>query len=52
MGFIEDKNIYPKKEGVKRKDTYESIVIDPNADIPIELITKKLNEKIALYRNL
>jgi hypothetical protein len=52
IGFIVDKNIYPKKEGVKLKDLYKSMVIDPNADIPIELITKKLNEKIALYRSL
>ena len=52
IGFIEDKNIYPKKEGVRLKDKYESIIIDPNTDIPIELITKELTKRIALYCNL
>jgi hypothetical protein len=51
MGFIEDKNIHPKKEGVKLKDKYESMIINPQADIPIELIIQKLNERIALYKN-
>lgn len=49
MGFIEDKNIHPKKEGIKVKDKYESIMIDPHADIPVEFIIKELTKKIALY---
>ncbi len=52
IGFIEDKSIYPKKDGIKLKDKYESIIIDPNADIPIELITKELKKRMALYREL
>lgn len=49
FGVVEDKNIYPKKDGVKRKDKMESIQIDPYADIPIELILRLLQEKIDLY---
>jgi hypothetical protein len=52
MGFIEDKNIHPKQEGIKLKDKYESMVIDPHADIPIDIIITELNKKISLYRNL
>ena len=52
IGFIEDKTIYPKEEGVKRKDTYESMVIDPNADIPLELIRQELKKRIAVYSKL
>ena len=52
IGFIEDKNIYPKQEGLKLKDKYESMVIDPNADIPIELIIKQLSKRINLYKSL
>ena len=52
IGFIEDKSIHPKKEGLRLKDKYQSIIIDPHADIPIELIIQELNKKIALYRNL
>jgi hypothetical protein len=49
FGVVEDKNIYPKKDGVKRKDKMESMQINPNADIPIELILRLLQEKIELY---
>ena|ERR1700745_2678647 len=49
FGFVEDKNIYPKKDGVKRKDKMETILINPNADIPIEIILNALREKIELY---
>jgi hypothetical protein len=49
FGFVEDKNIYPKKDGLKRKDKMETILIDPNADIPIEIILNTLREKIELY---
>jgi hypothetical protein len=49
FGVVEDKSIYPKKDGVKRKDKMESMQIDPNADIPIEIIIQLLREKIELY---
>jgi hypothetical protein len=49
MGFIEDKNIHPKKEGLRLKDKYTSILIDPHADLPIDLIIKELKARIALY---
>lgn len=51
MGFIEDKNIYPKQKGVLLKDKTERLIIDPNADIPIEHIIKELRKKITLYQN-
>ena len=49
IGFIVDKNIYPKKEGVI-KDKTVSMLLDPHSDIPIEHILKELNTRIALYR--
>ncbi|HXU26605.1 MAG TPA: DUF1801 domain-containing protein [Bacteroidia bacterium] len=49
FGIVEDKNIYPKKDGIKRKDKMESIQIDPNADIPLDIILGLLKEKIKLY---
>lgn len=49
MGFVEDKKIYPKKDSVNRKDKTETIQIDPQADIPVKVILKKLQEKIKLY---
>ena len=52
IGFVEDKNIHPKKEGIKLKDKYQSMLINPNDDIPIELILTELNEKIDLYRSI
>lgn len=52
LGFVEDKNIYPKKEGIKRKDQMSALYIDPNADIPIELINSNLLEIIKLYNKV
>lgn len=52
IGFVEDKNIYPKKEGLKRKDKMETLYLDPNADIPIKMITRNLQKTIKIYSNL
>ncbi|MES2134204.1 MAG: DUF1801 domain-containing protein [Bacteroidota bacterium] len=52
IGFVEDKNIYPKKDGIKRKDKMEILYLDPNADIPIKLIIKNLKKAIKLYNSL
>ncbi len=49
LGFVEDKTIHPRKEGVKLKDKYESIIIDPNKDIHIKMIVRNLKKTIKLY---
>lgn len=49
LGFIEDKSIYPKQEGIKLKDRMETMYIDPNADIPVKLIIKNLKKLVKLY---
>ncbi len=49
FGFIEDKTIHPKKEGVKLKDKYHSIIIDANKDIPIKMIIRDLKKMIKVY---
>ncbi|PBQ31383.1 hypothetical protein CNR22_06265 [Sphingobacteriaceae bacterium] len=52
MGFIEDKTIHPKKDGLKRKDKMETLLLDPAADIPLKLIVRELKKKIKLYNSL
>lgn len=47
LGFAEDRRIQPIVPGVKNKDKYESIQIDPLADLPVELILEKLNFYLA-----
>lgn len=49
LGFVEDKTIYPKKEGIKLKDNMETMYIDPNADIPHTFILKNLKKLIRFY---
>jgi hypothetical protein len=48
VGFCVDKSLLPVADGVKIKDQYESMRIDPNADIPIEIILKKLDHYTTL----
>ncbi len=52
IGFVEDKTIYPKKDGIKRKDKMETMYFDANADIPIKLIMSNLKKTIKLYHTL
>ena len=49
LGFVEDKSIYSKQEGVRLKNRMQTMYIDPNADIPIKFIVKTLKEMIKLY---
>lgn len=49
MGFIFDKNIYPVVAGVKRKDDFETLQIDPNLDLPVETIIANLRLRMKLY---
>jgi hypothetical protein len=50
LGFITDKSILPSVQGMKKKDQIEMIQIDPNKDIPKEMIVAKLQELIQLYQ--
>ncbi len=43
LGFVEDRSIQAIIPGIKNKDKYESIQIDPLADLPIDMILDKLN---------
>lgn len=51
LGFIEDKCLQEPVEGVKLKDRYQSIIINPHEDIPIEIIVENLKALIHLYDN-
>ena len=42
LGFCVDKSLVQAPDGVKAKDQYESIQIDPDVDLPVELILEKL----------
>ncbi|GAA4096398.1 hypothetical protein [Mucilaginibacter panaciglaebae] len=48
MGFCLDKRLQPVTEGIKLKDKYESMIIDPNDDIQVDIILQKLEHYIAL----
>ena len=43
LGFCLDKCLQEVTAGIKAKDKYESFRIDPNADLPIDMINQKLN---------
>jgi len=49
LGFVTDKSIYPTMAGIKQKDGLEMVQIDPNADLPVEMIVAKLKEQIRMY---
>ena len=42
LGFCLDKSLQETIGGVKPKDKYESMQIDANADIPVDIILEKL----------
>ncbi|MGY3213388.1 DUF1801 domain-containing protein [Mucilaginibacter sp. HD30] len=49
LGFCMDRKLQQQiNADVKPKDKYESIRIDPYADLPVELILQKLNYYLAL----
>ncbi|MBA4852482.1 DUF1801 domain-containing protein [Emticicia sp. BO119] len=52
IGFIEDKCLQKPIEGVRLKDQYQSIIINPNEDIPIEVIVENLKTLMHLYDGL
>lgn len=49
LGFITDKTIYPVVAGSRRKDEMEMIQIDPNKDLPVEMILEHLHRLMKLY---
>lgn len=48
LGFCMDKSLQKTIQGVKPKDKYESVEINPDADLPVEMIMQKLNYYIGL----
>jgi hypothetical protein len=48
LGFCLDKSLQEVSEGVKSKDKYESMQIDPNADLPVDIILQKLTYYLTL----
>jgi len=50
LGFVIDKSLNHSKVGVKQKDRLEMIQIDPNVDLPVEMIAAKLKQ-IRMYEN-
>ena len=51
LGFVEDKRIHEIIPGIKPKDSFETIHINPNEDILVDFILVKLNRLIALYND-
>jgi hypothetical protein len=49
LGFVTDKRVYFPMEGMKQKDRLEMVQIDPNADLPVEMIAAKLKGQIRMY---
>jgi hypothetical protein len=47
IGFVSE-FIIPKVAEIKHKDRLEMMQIDPNADLPVELIAAKLREQIRM----
>jgi len=43
LGFCLDKSLQEVATGIKPKDKYESFCIDPNDDLPMDVIMEKLN---------
>ncbi|MDB5031282.1 DUF1801 domain-containing protein [Mucilaginibacter sp.] len=48
LGFCLDKSLQEQRQVTKPKDKYESTQIDPNADLPVDIILQKLNYYLAL----
>lgn len=51
LGIVTDKSMLEFPEGVRRKDNYETMIIDPNEDIPLEEIIGMLHRQINLYES-
>lgn len=51
LGFCLDKSLIKVPEGTKPKDQYESMLIDPNSDLPVDVILERLGYYIELIDN-
>ena len=51
LGFCLDKSLQELIPDVKPKDQYESMLIDPNADLPVDIILQRLAYYLALIDN-
>lgn len=49
LGFVEDMKIKKAVPGTRRKNKYETMTIDPKADIPVKAIARKLDALIKKY---
>jgi hypothetical protein len=49
LGIVTDKSMLVFPEGVRRKDDYQTMIIDPNEDIPMEEIVGIIQRQIELY---
>lgn len=49
LGFVEDLKLQKQEPGICRRNQYESMVIDPLADIPVKTIAKKLQKLMDKY---
>jgi hypothetical protein len=47
LGFCLDKSLQELTAGIKPKDKYESMQIDPDADLPVNIILQKLKYYLA-----
>jgi hypothetical protein len=52
VGFIEDKCLQVPVGGIRLKDRYQSIILSPDTDIPVEIILENLNRLILRYDEL
>jgi hypothetical protein len=48
VGFCQDKSLQEAIPGFKLKDKYESMLIDSNEDLPVEIILERLSYYIGL----
>lgn len=52
VGFIEDKCLQMPIPGVRLKDKYQSIQLNPDENIPIDIILENINRLIDLYDHM
>lgn len=50
FGIITDKSILTFPEGVKPKDQYETLEINPSEDIPVAEVIERIQVQINLYQ--
>ncbi len=46
IGFCLDKRVQPVTAGLQAKDIYESFRIDPDADLPVDVIRIKIKKLV------